>query len=397
MVDFQRTKDLFLIPETKIYLCGNSLGPLPKGLPDYIASRLADEWGGMIIGGWNYAGWMDLSTKIGNKIGRLIGAPEGSTIMGDTLSIKVFQALGAALKLNPERKVILTDSGNFPSDIYVAKGLASFRNQGYEVKIVNHQNLGNELTDKVAVMLLTEVDYKTGTRHDMAKLNEQAKAKGILTIWDLAHSVGAIPVNIHKTGADFAIGCTYKYLNGGPGAPAFIYVDPKLVSQIQSPVTGWLGHANPFGFSPEYEPAPSIKRLMVGTPPVIGLLVLDYALGVWDGIALEDIHTRSIELSEQFIDGVRSQCPEISVISPENPMDRGSHVALQHPEGFAISRFLIEESVICDFREPGHLRFGVAPLYNNARDLQRAVDALTMALEYQPWKYDRYQTRKLVT
>ena len=397
MVDFKRTKDFFYLPENLTYLCGNSLGPLPKELPVNIASQITDEWGEMLIGGWNNAGWMELSIQIGNKLGGLIGAPAGSTILGDTLSIKIFQALGAALKLNPKRKVILTDSGNFPSDIYVAQGLASFMSQGYEVKIVNHQDLDNELNDKIAVMLLTEVDYKTGARHDMAKLTEQAKAKGILTIWDLAHSVGAFPVNIQRSGADFAIGCTYKYLNGGPGAPAFIYVDPNLVSQIQSPVTGWLGHAQPFQFSLDYDPAPTINRLMVGTPPVIGLMALNFALGIWDGIAVEEVHTKSIELSEKFIEGVKSNCPEITVISPENPMGRGSHVALEHPEGYSIVRFLIENSVICDFREPSYLRFGIAPLYNNALDIQRAIEVLTMALEYQPWKYDRYQTRKFVT
>ena len=340
---------------------------------------------------------MELSTQVGNKLGRLIGAPEGTTIMGDTLSIKVFQALGTALKLNPKRKIILTDMDNFPSDIYVAKGLASFLNQGYEVKIVNRMDITGELNDKVAVMLLTEVDYKSGARLDMANLTQQAKSKGIITIWDLAHSIGALPVNIQKVDADFAIGCTYKYLNGGPGAPAFIYVAPNLVSQIQSPFSGWLGHVHPFRFSLDYEPAPSIKRLMVGTPPVIGLSVLNYALGIWEGIAVEEVHTKSMELSELFIEEVRSNCPEIKVISPENPMNRGSHVALEHPEGYSIVRFVIENSVICDFREPSHLRFGIAPLYNDAQDIHHAVEVLAKALEYQPWNYDRYQTRKFVT
>lgn len=397
MVDFQKTREFFHIPEKLTYLCGNSLGPLPKGLPKNIASQITDGWGEMIIGGWNNAGWMELSSLIGNKIGRLIGAPEGTTIMGDTLSIKVYQALGAALKLNPGRKIILTDTDNFPSDIYVAQGLASFLRQGYEVKIVNRMDISDELNDMVAVLLLTEVDYKSGARLDMANLTQLAKSKGIITIWDLAHSVGAFPVNIQKVGADFAIGCTYKYLNGGPGAPAFIYVDPNLISQIQSPLAGWLGHAQPFQFSLEYDPAPSIRRMLVGTPPIIGLSALNYALGAWEGITVEDVHTKSMELSELFIEGVKSNCPGIKVISPENPMNRGSHVCLEHPEGYSIVRFLIENSVICDFREPNHLRFGIAPLYNGSHDIHRALEVLIKALEYKPWKYERHQTRNFVT
>ncbi len=397
MVDFQSSKDFFHLPENLTYLCGNSLGPLPKKLPVNLTSQLTAEWGEMIIGGWNNAGWMELSTTIGNKIGGLIGAPEGTTVMGDTLSIKIFQALGAALKLNPRRKIILTDKSNFPSDVYIAQGLASFLSQDYEVKVVETQNIPEELNDKIAVLLLTEVDYKTGARLDMAELTEAAKSRGIITIWDLAHSVGAVPVNIQDIGADFAVGCTYKYLNGGPGAPAFIYVSPPLISQVQPPITGWLGHAHPFHFSLDYNPAPNIHRLIVGTPPVVGLSVLNFALGIWDDISVEQVYVRSKELSELFIEGIKSNCTEFKVMSPENPDERGSHVALKHPEGYSIVSFLIENSVICDFREPDYLRFGIAPLYNNGVDIKRAVEVLEMALEYKPWKLNRYQSKQLVT
>ena len=397
MVDFHQTKDFFHIPDGLTYLCGNSLGPLPRDLPAALTSQLSAEWGEMIIGGLNNAGWMNLSEKIGNRIGRFIGAPKDTTIMGDTLSIKIFQALGAALKLNPKRKIILTDNSNFPSDIYIAQGLTAFLNQGYKVKLVNPEEIINEMNDQVATMLLTEVDYKTGIRHDLVELTTKAKLEGIVTIWDLAHSIGAVPVNVQKADIDFAVGCTYKYLNGGPGSPAFIYTNPKLLTQIQSPITGWLGHANPFQFSLDYEPASTINRLIVGTPPVIGLSVLDFALGIWEGITVEDVHDKSMQLSEKFIDGIKSHCPTIKVISPENPVDRGSHVALEHPEGYAIVKFLIENSVICDFREPDNIRFGIAPLYNDTADIQRAVEVLTMAMEYQPWKYEHYQSRNFVT
>ena len=253
------------------------------------------------------------------------------------------------------------------------------------------------MNDKIAVLLLTEVDYKTGARLDMAELTAVAKSRGVITIWDLAHSVGAVPVNIQDIGADFAVGCTYKYLNGGPGAPAFIYVSPPLISQVQAPITGWLGHAHPFHFSLDYNPATTIHRLIVGTPPVVGLSVLNFALGIWDDISVEQVYARSKELSELFIEGIKSNCTEFKVMSPENPDERGSHVALKHPEGYSIVRFLIENSVICDFREPDYLRFGIAPLYNNEVDIKRAVEVLEMALEYKPWKLNRYQSKQLVT
>lgn len=397
MVDFQKTKEFFHIPKGLTYLCGNSLGPLPRNLPTVISNQLNEEWGQLLIGGWNKAGWMELSSKIGNRIGNLIGAPEGTTIMGDTLSIKVFQALGAALKLNPDRKIILTDAGNFPSDVYIAKGLAAFANRDYKVKIVDTKDIFGNMNENVAVLLLTEVDYKTGERFESQNITLKAKSKGIITVWDLAHTVGAVTVDMQQIGADFAVGCTYKYLNGGPGSPAFIYINPDLISLSRSPITGWLGHANPFGFTLDYEPASTIKSQIIGTPPVISLSILNFALDIWDEVSLEEVYAKSMELSELFIAGIKTKCPEMTVMSPENPAKRGSHVALGHPESYPLVRFLTEQSVICDYREPGILRFGIAPLYNDAEDIMGAVEVLAEALEFKPWKFERYQSRSYVT
>ena len=282
-------KDLFELPEGVIYLDGNSLGVLPKGAAARATQVIEQEWGGQLIRAWNSAGWMDLPRVVGDRIGQLIGAPAGSVATGDTLSIKVYQALAAALKMRPDRRVILSDSGNFPSDLYMAQGLIGTIDKGYELRTPAPEDVADAITEDVAVVMLTHVDYRSGRMHDMNAITEKAHAMGAVMIWDLAHSAGAVPVDMAGSNADFAVGCSYKYLNGGPGAPAFIYARPDIIEGVQHALSGWLGHDAPFAMELGYRPAMSTERLRVGTPPILQLAVLQEALTAWDGVDMADL------------------------------------------------------------------------------------------------------------
>ena len=395
--DFQLTRDFFQLPPGLTYLDGNSLGPLPRKLPEQINRVLSEQWGDMLIGAWERAKWMEQPLNTGDRIGRLIGAPPGTVISGDTLSVKVYQALGAALAMRPGRRIVLSDSGNFPSDLYMAQTLLRTMDQDHELKIVEAESVHLHLSDDVAVLMLTEVDYRTGRRHDMKALTEAAHRCGAVTIWDLAHSAGAIEVDVKDASADFAIGCTYKYLNGGPGAPAFIYVSEEIVDLAESPLTGWLGHSAPFSFSPNYEAAPGISRMRIGTPPVISTFALNVALDVWDLATVADVARRSADLTQSFIEGVERDCPEVELASPRDPAARGSHVSFRHPEGYSIMRTMIENKVVGDFREPDMMRFGFAPLYNGDNCVSAAIRGLRQAIDLKPWKSGRFRTRSAVT
>ena len=279
----------------------------------------------------------------------------------------------------------------------MAETLLRIMDQGHELKIVEPESIQGHLGDEVAVLMLTEVDYRTGRRHDMKALTEAAHRCGAVTIWDLAHSAGAVEVDVKQAGADFAVGCTYKYLNGGPGAPAFIYVAEEIVELAESPLTGWLGHSVPFGFSPTYEAAPGISRMRVGTPPVIGTFALNVALDVWDQATVADVARRSVELTQSFIEGVEGVCPEVELASPRDPASRGSHVSFRHPEGYSIMRTLIENGVVGDFREPDMMRFGFAPLYNGDGCVSAAIRGLREAIDLKPWNSGRFRTKSAVT
>ena len=284
MTDFAATRARFDLPEGLTYLDGNSLGPLPRGVAGRVARAIRGEWGTMLIGGWNEAGWMAMPARVGDRIAPLIGAPAGTVVMGDTLSIKVFQALAAALDMREGRRVILSDTGNFPTDLYMAEGLIRALGRGHELRVVAPEEVEGAITEEVAALLLTEVDYRTGRLHDMAALTARAHEAGALAIWDLAHSAGALPVRLAACGADFAVGCTYKYLNGGPGAPAFIFVAERHAERARPALSGWLGHEAPFAFEPRYRPGRGIERMRVGTPPILQLAALDAALDVWEGV-----------------------------------------------------------------------------------------------------------------
>jgi kynureninase len=396
MADLPR-KHLFEIPNDVIYLDGNSLGPLPKNVASRAQEVINDEWGKQLIRGWNDAKWMEQPLRVGNQIGGFIGAPEGSVIMGDTLSIKVYQALSAALELNPTRRIILSDSGNFPTDLYMAQGLIESLNNGYELRIVDPVSVIDAIDDTIAAVMITHVDYRTGRMHDMLRTTEKAHEKGAVMIWDLAHSAGAVPVDLQGSQCEMAIGCTYKYLNGGPGAPAFIYVRPDLIQQVRPTLSGWMGHNSPFDFKQSYQPAESIERLRVGTPPVIQMSILEEALKVWDGINMSQIRAASIALSETFIREVKSRCPQLELVSPQDPQQRGSQVSFAFEHGYAAMQALVANGVIGDFRAPDIMRFGFTPLYLDEQDIIKAVDILESVLSQKLWDKPEYQTAQRVT
>ena len=395
--DFAATKDQFILPEGIIYLDGNSLGPLPKAAAARVAQTVTQEWGQMLITGWNKAGWMDQPARIGDRIGRLIGAEPGTVVMGDTLSIKVYQALASALELNPSRRVILSDTGNFPSDLYMADGLVRTLGQGYSLRTVAPEEVMGAIDDSVAVTLITEVDYRTGRRHDMAAITAKAHAMGALTVWDLAHSAGALPVDLSGVGADFAVGCTYKYLNSGPGGPAFIYVAPKHAATTRPALSGWLGHESPFAFDLDYRPGRGIERMRVGTPPVLQLAALEAAMDIWDGVDMADLRARSLALTDRFIAGVEAACPDLTLATPRDHALRGSQVSFRHPEGYAIMQALISEGVIGDFRAPDILRFGFTPLFIDTEEVDRAVGTLARIMASGSWDRPEFKTRAKVT
>ncbi len=397
MTDFAKTRAMFDIPEGVTYLNGNSLGPLPSAAKTRVAEVVADEWGELLIRGWNNAGWMAQPAVLGDRIAPLIGAPAGSVMVGDTLTIRVYQALSAALELVPDRRVILSDSGNFPTDLYMAQGLIGTLGEDYELRVVAPEEVSDALDETIAVLMLTEVDYATSRLHDMAALTAKAHAVGAVTVWDLAHSAGAIPIDLTRAGADFAVGCTYKYLNGGPGAPAFIYVRPDLQDRVRPALSGWLGHAKPFAFDQEYTPAEGIARMRIGTPSVLGMAALETALDVWEGVSLDDVREASRTLSELFISEVEARCPDLTLASPRNPAQRGAHIALRHPEGYAIMQALIAEGIIGDFRAPDVMRFGFAPLYLGEEDVMRAVEVLERVMRDGLWDREAFRVKATVT
>ncbi len=397
MTDFQKTRARFRIPDGVIYLDGNSLGPLPIGVEERVARTLADEWGGQLIRGWNSAGWMVQPGKVGDRIARLIGAPDGSVVVGDTLSIKVYQALAAALAMRPDRRVILSDSGNFPTDLYMAEGLIETLGRGHVLKVVAPEEVEGAIGEDVAVLMLTQVDYRTGRLHDMAALTAKAHAAGVVTVWDLAHSAGALPVDLAGAGADFAVGCTYKYLNGGPGAPAFIYVAPSHAETALPALSGWMGHEAPFAFDPSYRPGAGVERMRVGTPPVIALAALEAALDVWDDIDMADIRRASVALCDLFIELVEAQCPMLELASPRDGTRRGSQVSFRHPQGYAIMQALIDRGVIGDFRAPDVLRFGFTPLYIGESEVRGAVAILKQVMDGGLWDRPEYHRKAIVT
>ena len=395
--DFAATRACFALPEGVIYLDGNSLGPLPRAAAARVARTVTEEWGELLIRGWNKAGWMDQPARMGDRIARLIGAAPGTVVLGDTLSIKVYQALASALEMQPGRRVILSDSGNFPSDLYMAEGLCRTLGPDYVLKTVAPEDVEGAIDDTVAVLMLTEVDYRTGRKHEMAALTARAHAAGVITVWDLAHSAGALPVDLAGSAADFAVGCTYKYLNSGPGGPAFIYVAPRHADVVRPALSGWLGHEAPFAFDLDYRPGAGIERMRVGTPPVLQLAALEASLDIWDMADMADVRARSIALCDAFIAGVEGACPDLVLASPRDGTMRGSQVSFRHPQGYAIMQALISRGVIGDFRAPDILRFGFTPLYTSFDDVAGAVAILADIMATRAWDRPEFMARARVT
>ena len=390
---------LFSLPKDMIYLDGNSLGVLPRNVLARVRAAVEQEWGETLIKSWNVHGWFHLAQKIGARLERLVGAEPGSVIVGDTISVNLFKILTSALGQRRKRKIILSDSGNFPSDLYVAQGLTQFMADGHEIRIVTPEDVANSITHEVAVVMITEVDYRTSRRHDMKAITRIAHDAGALMIWDLAHSAGAVPVDLKGSGADFAVGCTYKYLNGGPGAPAFLYVRPDLQDVVQPALVGWWGHARPFDFDLDFVPAPGIIRQQCGTQPILSMTALDAALDVWEGVNLQDLHAKSRALCELLIKLVEEKNSRHGLkLSRSRDMERrGSHVSFHCPEGYAVMQALIAQGVIGDFRMPDIIRFGITPLYTSFADIWDAAAILLRILDEKLWNRPEFLAKKAVT
>ena len=390
-------KSLFNIPDGMIYLDGNSLGPPLKDI-DAISNRvILKEWGEKLIKGWNESNWMEQPLTVGNKIANMIGADKGSIVTGDTLSIKTYQALAAAIKLNPQRNIILTDIDNFPSDIYIAEGLVDSSNSNIELKKVKRNEIISSLNEQVNTVLLTHVDYRTGAMFDVENITKKVHENGSTIIWDLAHSAGAVPLDLKAINCEFAVGCTYKFLNGGPGAPAIIYVRPDLIEKCYPILRGWLGHKAPFDFNNTFEKSDSIEMMRVGTPPVIQTSILEKSLDVFRDLDFHKLREESIKLSDLFITMVEQTCSDLHLESPLNPSERGSQVSFSHPSGYAIMQALIDRNIVGDFRAPNIIRFGITPLYINEKDIIQTVKVLEDILSKRLWDNATFLNRKKVT
>ena len=409
-------RDQFVIPEGVIYLDGNSLGVLPKTAAARVASAVTEEWGQGLIRSWNTAGWFSLPQRLGDKIARLIGAQPGEVVATDSTSINLFKVLSAAILIakedHPTRTQVVSERSNFPTDLYIAEALC--RQHGLALKLVEPDGIAAALTPDVAVLMLTHVNYRTGAMHDMAAITATAQAAGALTVWDLAHSAGAVPVALHGAHADFAVGCGYKYLNGGPGAPAFVWVHPRHAERFWQPLAGWWGHAAPFDFTPDYRPAPGIARYLCGTQPILSMTALDCGLDTVlaaaahaaDGDAMTALRAKSLALTDLFIELVEARCSGhgLGVATPQSHAQRGSQVSLTRKEGaYAIVQALIARGVIGDFRagdgaaHPDILRFGFTPLYIGFEDVWNAVEHLKQVLESGEWRRPEFNQKHAVT
>ena len=368
-------RDQFKLEEGLVYLDGNSLGAMPRAAPRRVAEVVEREWGRGLIGSWESAGWLEAPQRLGDKVGRLIGAQPGEVLVSDSTSVNLYKLVSAGLDLRPGRNVVLTERGNFPNDLYVAGGAVSQHSRA-QLRIVEREDLGAALTDDVAVLLLTHVDYVSGYIHDAEGLTRAAHQAGAVVLWDLSHSAGAVPVDLGAWGADLATGCTYKYLCGGPGAPAYLYVAAAIQEQAVSPVPGWFGHARPFNFDPEYEPASGVRRFLAGTPPVLALAGVECALDLWLEVDLAAARQKSMALTQAFIELVSERCPAATVLSPRDPERRGSQVSLRHPGAAAAIQAMAARGVVGDFRPPDAMRFGFSALYTRFVDVWDAVDVL---------------------
>jgi kynureninase len=396
-------RDRFDLPQDIIYLDGNSLGARPRAALERAQQVVAREWGHDLITSWNTAGWFDMPKRLGGRLAPLIGAREGEVAVTDTTSLNLFKALAAAIRiqstgLNAARRVIVTERSNFPTDIYMAEGLSEWLGQGYRVRLVDSvEELPAAIDSDCAVVMLTHVNYRTGYQHDMAALTRHAHRQGALVVWDLAHSAGAVPVDLNGAEADFAVGCTYKYLNGGPGSPAFIWVPQRHQAQFSHPLTGWWSHAKPFAMAHGFEPTDGIGRALCGTQPVVSLALVECGLEVFEATTMDAIRDKSLALTDLFIELVETTCAAhpLGLVTPREHAHRGSQVSFTHPHGYAVMAALIARGVIGDYREPEIMRFGFTPLYTRFADVWDAVAILKDILDRED--YDVGAERGAVT
>ena len=394
-------RDAFALPDGVIYLDGNSLGALPRNVAARVASTLEGEWGHGLIRSWNEAGWIDLPARVGARIAPLIGADPACVVAADSTTVNLFKTVSAALALRPDRRRIVTETRNFPTDNYIAEGVIRQCGRRHElVHAADADAVIASLDADTAVLMLSHVNYRDGAVHDMAGLTRAAHDAGALVIWDLAHSAGVLPLDLAGCDVDFAVGCGYKFLNGGPGAPAFLYAAERRHGGFAQPLSGWFGHADPFGFDPHYRPAGDITQYLCGTPPVISMVALEAALELWDKVDLRDVHAKSQALTDFFIELVEARCAGhgLTLVSPRDAARRGAQVSLSHPTaGYAIISALIADGVIGDFRAPDILRFGFAPLYTRFADVWHAVDRLAAILDGRLWDRPEFHARRTVT
>ena len=390
------THERFRIPPGIIYLDGNSLGALPVAAAERLRAVLEDQWGDDLVASWNTHGWIDWPTRISAKLAPIVGAVPGELVIADSTSVCLFKLLAAGVRARPGRTTILSQHGNFPTDLYVAQGLADML--GLKLLAVPEAAVLQSIDDDTAVVLLTHVDYRSGASHWISQVNTVAHAFGALTLWDLSHSAGALQLDLDGDECDLAVGCGYKYLNGGPGAPAFMFVAERLQEDLPSPLQGWMGHADPFEFVEDFRPAHDIRKFLTGTPSILALAALDAGLRSFDGIAMRDLAAKSRSLSKLFVSEVEARCgEEVRLESPRDPAQRGSHVVFGHPEGYAVMQALIARGVIGDFRAPDLMRFGFAPLYNSHVEMVHAAEILEKILATREWDQPRFRQRAKVT
>ncbi len=387
-------RDLFALPESLVYLDGNSLGPLPKSTMERQEEVVRRQWGESLIGSWNTHRWIEQPQRVGAMIAPLIGARPNEVIVADSTSVNLFKLLVAAAGLS-DRPTLLAEAGNFPTDLHIAGGAADLL--GLRLEIAARDQIEARIGADTNVLLLTHVHYKTSERYDMAAVTARAREAGTRVVWDLSHSVGAVPLDLPGSGVELAIGCGYKYLNGGPGAPAFLYVAEALQDRLVSPLRGWMGHAAPFDFGDDYVPAPGIDRFLAGTPPILAIAALQSGLEAFEGVSMEALWTKSVAMFDFLHAEVEARCPGLECITPRDPKARGSHISYRHPEAFALCQALIARGVIGDFRAPDVLRFGLTPLYVEFEDLWRAADTLADILARESWRDPRFAVRSKVT
>ena len=390
-------RDRFVVPDGLVYLDGNSLGAMPRAVPDVVQDVVARQWGRDLIASWNTNDWWSAPARVGALVARLVGAAEGEVLVADSTSVNLFKVLVAAARLRPDRRVLVIEPGNFPADLYIADSVADLL--GLQLRRVDPGELSTVLDDDVAVVTYAHVDYRTGRAHDMDAITSAVQAAGALMVWDLSHSAGAMPVDLGASGADFAVGCTYKYLNGGPGAPAYVMAARRHHGAMESPLAGWTGHARPFAMEGSYEPATGIDRMRCGTPPMVSLLTLEAALSAFDGLSMTDVREKSVSLTRLFLDLSDDVLAPLgfTVATPRVDDERGSQVSLRHPDAYGVVQALIARGVVGDYREPDVVRLGFAPLYVRHVDVVAAVEQIAAVIATGEQSDPQYAVRLAVT